>query len=99
MDVGHVKGPGGVEPNAGRPELVRTDDTPAARESHADEASISKASQQALELERRVKSESGVRQEKVDAAHERLESGELDRPEVYEETARRILGDSEESLV
>lgn len=98
MNVGHVKGPGGVEPNAGPREPARTEDALAARGSHADEASISKASQQALELERRVRNESGVRQEKIDAARARLESGELDRPEVYEATARRILGDSDESL-
>ena len=43
--------------------------------------------------ENRVRSEPDLRQDRVDAAREKLQSGELDSRAVFNETAERLLGD------
>lgn len=95
MDVGHVKGPGGVDPTRNQPERSRTA-ADSSREA-GDQAQVSKAAQRALELEQGIQSDS--RAEKVDAARQRLVSGELDQSEVYRTVADRILGSGDEPEV
>jgi hypothetical protein len=98
MDVGRIQGHGGVdrgpEPKA---RADRQDGARATRGVHADSASISDSSHRALarveELAERLRDEDGSRRSQVDGAARRLRAGELDRPEVYEAVARRLLGD------
>ncbi len=91
MNVGHVEGAGGVEPTPRPDEKTRSSAAREARDT-ADEAHISDVSKEALKLENRVRNEPDSRQDRVDAARARLESGELDSPAAFNETAERLLG-------
>ena len=94
MNVGHVKGSGGVEPTPNRSEQVRKQaEAPVRTDGASDQASISKASQEAFRLEQRARAEEPARRELVEAARERLESGAYESHEVIEGTAKRLLGE------
>jgi hypothetical protein len=96
MNVGHVKGPGGVDPTPQRSPGAKSAGTSAGSGRVADQASISVASREALavaeELTHRVQQEPVDRQGRVDAARERLERGELDSVEARRGAAERLLG-------
>lgn len=99
MNVGHVKGAGGIEPTPNRGDkAVKGDNAELGRSGErSDEAQISSASRDTLKaveaLSQRAQGQED-RVEKVDAARARLESGALDRPEVYEQTAKALLEDN-----
>ena len=95
MNVGNVRGVGGVDPTPNRPETTKQPATANKTGHHADQASISTESKEAFAVVRalteRVKQEPEVRQDRVDEARQRLESGELDTAEAFRATAERLL--------
>ena len=107
MDIGNVKGAGGVDRGTNRPhrtdkvDVNGTHPTPADKahgdQAHGDQASISDDSRDLMavvnELSESLRNEPPTRQERMSAALERLEAGAYDTPEVHEQTARRVLED------
>ena len=95
MNVGNIRGAGGVDPTPNRPENAKRPATAGKTSHHADQASISTESKEAFAVVRalteRVKAEPEIRQDRVDEARQRLESGVLDSAEAFRATAERLL--------
>ncbi len=96
MDVGQIKGHGGLDQGPKHGESVRHDVLVPVRRA-ADHAVISSESKDALiqatDRTDRAKLAPEVRHDRVAEAKQRLESGALDSPEILRATAERILGD------
>jgi hypothetical protein len=94
MDVGHV-GPGGAGRNAGRPERVDPQTTPAEAKHRADRASISSEGRDYLAsveaLTKELKHQDDGREQRVQEVREKLHTGELDDEQVYRAVAEAIL--------
>ena len=95
MDVGNVRGPGGVDRNADRHQKLEGRDAPQSRGSVADLTSISDAARGFLAavetLSEEAKQPDPAREEHVREVQQRLQRGELDQVEIYREAAGAIL--------
>ncbi len=96
MDTGHLKGNGGIEhgsENPGRLEQHKAREQVPGRVD--DSAAISDGGREILaaveSMTRKLKDGHLDRRPHVEAAQALLQSGELDQPDVYLETSRRML--------
>ncbi len=97
MNVPEIRGPGNLHPGReGKARKAREDAlSPERPVDFSDKVSISREfSRQAMEVDRLVEKARGEEPERVEAlaeVKERLESGALDRQEVFRRTAEKIL--------
>ena len=96
MDTGQIKGSGGIDRNPehrDRLESARASDPVSGQ--LGDSAAISDTSRETLAavaaMTERLKGEDQERRPQVDEARKLLTDGGLDQPEVFAETARRML--------
>ena len=95
MDVGHI-GPGGINRNSGRHQKVDSGKSVAeTRESVTDQASISSDGRESLAvveaMSEELKLDDPGREERVREVREKLQRGELDKPEIFRAVAEAIF--------
>ena len=102
MDVNIINGNGGVDHNPKQKATAGTDMVRGERAyelPRADSASISSTGKDLLAkaeaLTARLRQSDGGRAEIVDQARQRLENGELQRPDVFDVVARSLLNGSD----
>ena len=97
MDTGHIEGSGAgaIDRNPERPGRLEKSGAADQIPGRGDSASISDGGRETLAameaLVKRLEGEPPGRREHVEAVRELLESGELDQPTVFLETARNML--------
>lgn len=96
MNIGNVKGNGGIDRSSDRPSRTEGGRAPApAPKVHQDEAEISTGGRETAkaveELAQRARRDEPERAAKVEAARQRLQKGELDSVAVHKEVARQLL--------
>lgn len=94
MNIGNVKGNGGIERGAERTVKLqpqRADDSRAPRDVAAISAGGQRAAASAERLAQRAKAEDPARVALVEAARLRLQSGELDDMAVLRATAQKVM--------
>lgn len=99
VDVSRIGGlPDPQGPDPARADATRRRVRPTEAEAAATEDGVAISAEarraaEALRFASFARSEPDVRQERVDAARERLDRGELDRPETVERAVGRLLDD------
>ena len=96
MNIGNVKGNGGIDRSSDRPS--RTEGKPAqapVRQMPQDEAAISPSGREAAKsveaLSRRARQDAPERQAMVEAARQRLQDGTLGTVAVHKQVAQQLL--------
>ena len=95
MDIGHIKGNGGIERGGRADRRDRPQQTDSSKVPPQDTAAISDSGRETATrveaLTEKLRQDDPARQEIVGAARERLLSGDLDDISVYRNVARELL--------
>ena len=95
MDVSGIRGPAGLPPEKGSKSQGKVREGDDRRGRSADSISISfhsaKKAEQVDHYVQRLTAPDAGQEEHLEAVRARLESGDLDRPEVFRRTAEKIL--------